>query len=80
MIHSSRRPIITLALSLPGLLLATDAAAYMGPSLGLGIVGTVIAILLLALLSVFSFVYLPIRKLVRKSRQAKTSGDTDSDQ
>ena len=42
--------------------------AYMGPTLGLGIVGTVIAVILVSLLSLFAFVFVPLRRLLRKKK------------
>lgn len=58
-----------LALALP-----TSAPAYMGPTLGLGIVATVVAVVALLLLSVFAFIVAPIRRMLRKKQQ-KSSGE-----
>lgn len=57
------------ALALPG-----AASAYMGPALGLGVIGTVIAVVAVSLLSLFAFIVLPIRRRLRKSKQ-KTRDD-----
>ncbi len=59
------------------LLLPAVAQAYMGPALGLGIVGTVIAIVAVLLLSLFAFVFVPIRRLFR-SRRKNVDQDADS--
>ena len=50
-------------------LLPEPAQAYLGPVLGLGVIGSMIAVAVVGLLSVFSFVYLPIRNLLRRKRQ-----------
>lgn len=62
-----------LALALP-----TGAPAYMGPTLGLGIVGTVIAIVAVLLLSVFAFIVAPVRRMLRKKQQESSGEDSDS--
>ena len=59
------------------LAMPTAASAYMGPALGLGVVGTVIAVVVVALLSLVAFVLLPIRRMIRKSKQKP--GDDDSE-
>ena len=53
-----------------------SAFAYVGPTLGLGIVGTVIAIIAVLLLSLFAFVVVPVRRMIKKSRRG---GADDSD-
>ncbi len=57
----------------PGLLGALAwpgaASAYMGPTLGLGIIGTIIAIVVVLLLSLFSFVVMPLRRWRNRNRQ-----------
>ena len=60
------------------LMLPTGAPAYMGPTLGLGIVGTVIAVVVVLLLSLFAFVFVPIRRMLRKTRQKSLDKDSDS--
>jgi hypothetical protein len=62
--------LIALLLALP-----TNALAYLGPVLGLGVIGSVVTMLVVGLLSVFSFVYLPIRKYLRRDK----SNDDESD-
>ena len=59
------------------LVVSTVASAYMGPALGLGVIGTVLAVVVVSLLSLVAFVILPIRRMIRKSKQ--TSADDDSD-
>ncbi len=64
---------------LGGSLLAvpTGASAYMGPAFGLGVVGTILAILVVSVLSLVAFVVLPIRRMIRKSKQTRISEDSD---
>ena len=50
------------------LIMPAKALAYTGPTLGLGIVGSLLAILAVLLLSLFSFVVQPLRRRWRRSR------------
>ncbi len=54
------------------------APAYVGPTLGLGIVGTVIAVVAVALLSLFAFIFIPIRRMLRKTKQKRADDHSDS--
>ena len=65
-------PILLLVL----LLLPLPALAYLGPVLGLGVIGSVIAIVVLAFLSGFSFIYVPVRNWLERIRKDR-DGDTD---
>lgn len=56
---------------------STAAQAYMGPALGLGVVGTVLAVVAVSLLSLVAFVVLPIRRMIRKSRQKPDDGNSE---
>ena len=64
------------------ILLAWPAAAlaYMGPTLGFGIVGTIIALVVVLLLSLFSFVVMPLRRRRDRNRREDPAdkGDTES--
>lgn len=55
----------------------TAASAYMGPALGLGVVGTVVAVVAVTLLSLVAFVVLPIRRMLRKSKQKPDDSNPD---
>ena len=59
------------------LVVSTAASAYMGPALGLGVIGTVLAVVAVSLLSLVAFVVLPIRRMIRKSKQKPADGDSD---
>ena len=55
---------------LAAMLAATPAAAYMGPGAGLGMLGSVIAVLGAVLVALFGIVVLPIRMILRRRRKA----------
>ena len=55
---------------------APTASAYVGPTLGLGVIATVLAIIAVTLLSLAAFVVLPIRRLLKKSKR-KSAPDPD---
>ena len=59
------------------LVVSTTATAYMGPALGLGVVGTVLAVVAVSLLSLVAFVVLPIRRMIRKSKPKPTDDNSD---
>lgn len=59
------------------LVVSTAASAYMGPALGLGVIGTLLAIVAVSLLSLVAFVVLPIRRMIRKSKQKSDDADSD---
>ena len=55
------------------------ASAYMGPTLGLGIIGTIIAIVVVLLLSLFSFVVMPLRRWRERNRHQDADGNPGTD-
>ncbi len=59
------------------LMFPTNGQAYMGPTLGLGIIGTVIAVIAVSLLSITAFVIIPIRKMLKKSKRKSDNKDSD---
>ena len=59
------------------LVVSTAVSAYMGPALGLGVIGTILAVVAVSLLSLVAFVVLPIRRMIRKSKQKSTDSDSD---
>ncbi len=67
------KPLAVIALFFPA-----SASAYMGPTLGLGVVGTVIAVIGVLLLSLFAFVFVPIRRMLKKAKQKRVGEDADS--
>ncbi|MEM7564892.1 MAG: hypothetical protein AAF353_17860 [Pseudomonadota bacterium] len=62
--------------STPGMLVfSANADAYIGPTLGLGVIGTAISILAILILSVFAFIVIPIKKRLRKSDKSAERND-----
>ena len=55
----------------------TESLAYVGPSLGLGVIGTLLAVVAVTLLSLFAFVVTPIRRYLKKRRQASAPENPD---
>jgi hypothetical protein len=51
------------------------AEAYIGPGAGISAIGTVVALLAAVALMVVGFVWYPIKRLRRKLRTAKDSGE-----
>lgn len=65
-------PFLPLCLLLSAaLLLPSSAQAYLGPALGLGVIGSVVGVVVVALLSLFSFVYVPLRNYLRRNRRSR---------
>lgn len=56
-------------LFLAALLLATSANAYMGPGAGLGMLGSLVAVVGAVLIAVFGILVLPIRMIMKKRRK-----------
>ena len=69
----------TLAPLLPAAALALVASApahaYIGPGVGLGVVGTVFGIVATLALAIFGFLWYPAKRLLAKRRAAGASGN-----
>jgi len=52
------------------LLAPSVAHAYMGPSLGLGAIGVVLGVIGSIFLAIFSFLWLPVKRLIRRMRRS----------
>ncbi len=63
------RAVAYIILSGIALMFSAKALAYVGPALGLGIVGTVVAVIAVSLLSIFAFVVIPIRRMFRNKKK-----------
>jgi hypothetical protein len=50
-------------------LIATPAFAYMGPGAGLGMLGSLVAVIGAVLIAVFGILVLPIRMIMKKRKQ-----------
>ncbi len=55
--------------------LATPAAAYIGPGAGLGAIGTVIAVIGAILLMIVGFVWYPVKRLLKRGKKTEPSAD-----
>ena len=58
-------------LFLAAMLAATSAAAYMGPGAGLGMLGSVVAVVGAVLVAVVGLLVLPVRMLLKRRRKAQ---------
>lgn len=56
------------------LLLTSNTYAYVGPGLGLGIIGTILGILLAMLLAIVGVVWYPLKRIFKKNtnKQARS--------
>ena len=66
---------------IPGVLALTwapESLAYVGPSLGLGVIGTVIAVIAVTGLSLFAFVITPIQRYLKKRKAVVETDKPDS--
>ncbi len=73
------KPVKYFVLALPVVaagLLATPAQAYIGPGVGLGVIGTVFGIVATLALAVFGFLWYPMKRLMakRRGKAAQVSG------
>lgn len=59
-----------LVVFLAAMLAAAPAAAYMGPGAGLGMLGSLLAVIGAVLIAVFGILVLPIRIILKKRRKA----------
>jgi hypothetical protein len=55
------------------LLVAAPAAAYMGPGAGLGMIGSLVAVIGAVLIALLGIVILPVRMILKKRRKAANS-------
>jgi hypothetical protein len=55
------------------LLIAAPAAAYMGPGAGLGMIGSLVAVIGAVLIALLGIVILPVRMILKKRRKAANS-------
>ena len=67
-------------LSAIALMLSSGAEAYVGPTLGLGVIGTVVAVIAVSLLSLFAFVIMPIRRRLQNSRKKRSDDESEDPQ
>lgn len=81
--RAGQRALSALALAFAGMMLAAPAEAYVGPSLGLGLVGAVIGVLAAVILTIFGLVWYPVKRMIGKkpavAGDAPELADTDAD-
>ena len=56
-------------------LASTSAYAYVGPGLGLGVLGALFGAILTVLLAIFGVFWYPIKRLLKKKRNAKQKSE-----
>ena len=52
------------------------AHAYVGPGLGIGVIAAILSALLAVILAVAGFVWYPIKRMLKKKKQAGAAGNT----
>jgi hypothetical protein len=67
------KPAATLTVFCALLVAATPALAYMGPGAGLGMLGSLFALIGAALVALFGLIVLPVRMLMKRLRKATPS-------
>ena len=60
-------------------LVATPAAAYVGPGAGVSVIGAALALIAGALLTIIGLVWYPIKRLVRYFRQGRSTQQSAPD-
>jgi hypothetical protein len=69
--ESLKRIVPLACLVLPALLQPATAVAYVGPGAGLSIVGSLLAFFAAIIVGIFGFLWFPIRRILRKRKQAR---------
>ncbi len=68
-----RKQAALLSFFVGALLIAGPAAAYMGPGAGLGMIGSLVAVIGAVLIALLGIVILPVRMILKKRRKAAQS-------
>jgi len=68
-----RKQAALLSVFVAALLAAGPAAAYMGPGAGLGMIGSLVAVIGAVLIALLGIVILPVRMILKKRRKAPTN-------
>lgn len=67
--------------ALVGAVFFADAAhAYIGPGLGAGVIGTVIAVIGAVFLALFAIMFYPIKRMLKRRKAAAAEADMQNDQ
>lgn len=57
---------------------AAPAAAYVGPGVGLGVIGAIFATIAAVVMMIAGLVWYPVKVMLRKKREQKNAGATTS--
>ena len=60
------------------LVLASNAEAYVGPGMGLGVLGALFGFAAAVLLAVVGLVWYPVKRILRARRNGENAGQTSS--
>lgn len=68
-----RKQAALFAFFVAALLTAGPAAAYMGPGAGLGMIGSLVAVIGAVLIALLGIIILPVRMILKRRRKAATN-------
>jgi len=57
-----------------------EAAAYVGPGLGLGVIGVIVGVVVTVLLAIIGLFWYPLKRLLKKADSNKTQSSKTKDQ
>ena len=57
------------------LLYVETVSAYVGPGLGVGVIGAVVGVIATVLLAILGIIWYPLKRLLKKSKPEKSQGD-----
>ncbi len=66
-------PLIRISVFFALTLISLNAYAYVGPGLGLGLIGVILAGIVTLLLAIAGVVWYPVKRLLKKMRTTKSS-------
>lgn len=71
---------LLIVLVVQALVQPATALAYVGPGAGLSVIGSLLAFFAAIIVGIFGFLWFPVRRILRKRKQAKeqASGDPES--
>jgi cellobiose-specific phosphotransferase system component IIC len=61
-------------------LLVEDATAYVGPGLGLGVIGVIFGVIAAVLLGIIGLVWYPFKRLLKKKKLQKSAQEQEQEQ
>lgn len=78
--ESLKRQGLLIAFAVQALALPATALAYVGPGAGLSVIGSLLAFFAAIIVGIFGFLWFPVRRILRKRKQAKeqASGEPES--